>query len=76
MSGAFPEIARAVAALPYEHLVMDGEVVVLDDAGHPSFQRLQNRARLNRPIEVRRAAVEAPATLYLFDLHRRLRWKQ
>jgi bifunctional non-homologous end joining protein LigD len=68
LSGAFPEIARAVAALPYDHVVMDGEVVVLDDAGHPSFQRLQNRARLNRPLEIRRAAVEAPATLYLFDL--------
>jgi bifunctional non-homologous end joining protein LigD len=68
LSVSFPEIARAVAALPYDHLVMDGEVVVLDDAGRPSFQRLQNRARLSRPIEIRRAAVQAPATLYVFDL--------
>jgi bifunctional non-homologous end joining protein LigD len=68
LSGAFPEIAHAVAALPFDDIVLDGEVVVPDDAGHPSFQRLQNRARLSRPIEVRRAAVETPATLYLFDL--------
>ncbi len=68
LSAAFPEITRALAALPYERLVLDGEVVVLDDAGHPSFQRLQNRARLSRVPEIRRAAVENPATLYLFDL--------
>ena len=68
LSGSFPEVARAVAALPYDDVVLDGEVVVLDDAGHPSFQRLQNRARLSRPLEIRRAAVDAPATLYLFDL--------
>ena len=65
---SFPEIARAVGALAVDDCVMDGEVVVLDDAGHPSFQRLQNRARLSRPPEVKRAAVESPATLYLFDV--------
>jgi bifunctional non-homologous end joining protein LigD len=64
----FPEIARAVAALPYDHVILDGELVVLDDAGHPSFQRLQNRAKITRALEVRRAAVAAPATLYVFDL--------
>ncbi len=67
-TAAFPELARAVRALPYEGLVMDGELVILDDAGRPSFQRLQNRARLSGVHEVRRAAVESPATLYLFDL--------
>ena len=68
LAASFPEISRAVARLPYDHVVMDGEVVVLDDSGHPSFQRLQNRAKLSRPLEIRRAAVDAPATLYLFDL--------
>jgi bifunctional non-homologous end joining protein LigD len=68
IAATFPEIARAVAALPYEHVILDGELVVLDDAGHPSFQRLQNRAKISRALEVRRAAVESPATLYVFDL--------
>ena len=68
IAATFPEIARAVAALPYEHVILDGELVVLDDAGHPSFQRLQNRAKITRALEVRRAAVELPATLYVFDL--------
>src|SRR5213594_2856432 len=64
----FPEIARALAALPYDDMILDGELVVPDDAGRPSFQRLQNRAKVSRALEVRRAAVESPAVLYAFDL--------
>ncbi|MGH7702888.1 MAG: DNA ligase D, partial [Gemmatimonadales bacterium] len=68
MTASFPEIARSVAALPFSHLVLDGEVVALDEQGRPSFQRLQQRARLTRPLDVRRAALEIPALFYGFDL--------
>src|SRR6266566_2127875 len=68
IAATFPELARAVAALPYDGFILDGELVVPDEAGHPSFQRLQNRAKLTGSIEVRRAAVETPALLYVFDL--------
>ena len=68
VTATFPEIARAVAALPYDELILDGEVVVHDEKGLPSFQRLQKRGRLTRPIEIRHAAVELPATLYVFDV--------
>jgi bifunctional non-homologous end joining protein LigD len=64
----FPEVANAVGALPYNGIVLDGELVVPDESGRPSFQRLQQRAQLNRAYEVRRASVESPAALYLFDL--------
>ena len=64
----FPDVARVVAALPYDGLILDGEVVVLDDAGRPSFSRLQTRAKLTRPLEIKRAVVEHPATFYAFDL--------
>src|SRR2546429_6756028 len=68
IAAAFPEIARALAALPYEGFIWDGELVVPDEAGRPGFQRLQNRAKGSRPLDVRRGAVETQAALYVFDL--------
>src|SRR3954471_13611671 len=67
-TGVFPEIARAVKALPYDECIIDGEVVVCDAKGLPSFSRLQQRGRLSSPLDIRRAAVELPATFYAFDL--------
>ncbi|MGH7568894.1 MAG: DNA ligase D [Gemmatimonadales bacterium] len=67
-TATFPELVQPLEALPYDGLVMDGELVVLDENGRPSFQRLQNRARVSGPLLVRRASIETPATLYLFDL--------
>ena len=67
-TGVFPEIARAIKALPLEDCVLDGEVVCLDTTGKPSFSRLQQRGRLQSAIDIKRAAVELPATYYAFDL--------
>ena len=64
----FPEIARAVKALPHEACILDGEVVVLDSRGKPSFSLLQKRGRLKSEIEIGHAAVELAATYYAFDL--------
>jgi bifunctional non-homologous end joining protein LigD len=67
VTATFPEIARAVRGLPRD-VVMDGEVVVLDERGRPSFQRLQKRAQMRRAVDIERGAVDAPATAFLFDL--------
>ena len=64
----FPEVARAIKALPLDNFVLDGEVVVLDAHGKPSFSRLQQRGRLTSPVDVKRAAVELASTYYAFDL--------
>jgi bifunctional non-homologous end joining protein LigD len=64
---SFPEIARAVKAIPFEGVILDGELVVLNEAGRPNFNMLQARARLGTR-EAKRAAIESPATLYVFDL--------
>ncbi len=68
LTAAFPDIAKAVSALPYDHFVVDGEVVVCDANGRPNFQKLQKRGMLRRAADIRRAASELPATLYVFDL--------
>jgi len=67
-TGVFPEIARAVKALPVDECIIDGEVVVCDAKGLPSFALLQRRGRLSSPIDIKRAAVELPATFFAFDL--------
>ena len=64
----YPEIARTLRSLPYEDLVIDGEVVVLDAEARPDFQRLQQRARLRRRPDIERATIENPVVLYAFDL--------
>ena len=64
----FPELVRALRALPVSDFVVDGEVVMHDAAGRPSFQRLQRRARIRRPMDVKRASLRQPATFYAFDL--------
>ncbi len=67
-AATYPDVARAISALPFGDLVLDGEVVVLDEAGGPSFQRLQRRAQQRRTADIQRAALEMPATYYVFDL--------
>ncbi len=66
-TAVFPEVARAVRALPYAECIIDGEVVVLDPQGRPSFSRLQRRGRLSSPLDVKRASVELSATYFAFD---------
>ena len=67
-TGVFPEIARAIKALPIDEFIVDGEVVVLDAHGKPSFALLQQRGALHSPGDIKRAAVELPSTFFAFDL--------
>lgn len=64
----YPELVLGLRRLPYDDLVLDGEVTVADAAGRPSFSRLQERALLGSAIDIERAAIERPATLHVFDL--------
>ncbi len=68
ITGTFPDIARAVRGIPYDGIVLDGEVVVHDEEGLPSFGLLQRRGRLQRSSAIARAAVDLPAVFYAFDL--------
>jgi bifunctional non-homologous end joining protein LigD len=59
LAGRFAEAAGAVAALPINDCVIDGEIVALDEKGGSSFQLLQAHE-----MEGRRA----PIYYYVFDL--------
>jgi bifunctional non-homologous end joining protein LigD len=67
-TAVYPEIARALRLLPFGDLVLDGEIVVLDQQGRPSFQQLQQRAQQRRKPDIERGALEQPATFCVFDL--------
>jgi bifunctional non-homologous end joining protein LigD len=42
LNSRYPELVTAVGQLPFESIVLDGEIVALDENGLPSFQKLQN----------------------------------
>ncbi len=65
---SYPDVARAVRALPVARAVLDGEIVAFDELGHPNFQRLARRIHVRRPHDVRRAAAEVPVVYLVFDL--------
>lgn len=66
MTTLYPEVVEELRAQPHESFVLDGEVVVLDEAGLPSFGLMQQR--MGRPKVD--GAPRAAGTLmyYPFDL--------
>src|SRR5215203_4822969 len=48
-SGRYPDLVKALAALPDE-TVIDGEVVAFDESGRPSFNTLQNYGSSRAPV--------------------------
>jgi bifunctional non-homologous end joining protein LigD len=68
LTARFPELARIGRALGSHEVVLDGEVVVLDEAGRPSPERLASRLEAESDSVARRLAAKAPAAYVIFDL--------
>jgi bifunctional non-homologous end joining protein LigD len=68
LTASFPEIARTASRVVPDDFVLDGELVVLNEAGVPDFSRLQARAKQTGEYEVARHAIETPCTYFAFDL--------
>ncbi len=66
---AYPEIARAIASLPPDNLVLDGEIVSFDESGKPNFEKLATRIHKN-VRDVAAAFSETPVVFMVFDLLR------
>lgn len=64
----YPEAQRLRDALSVTDAMIDGEIVALDDAGVPSFERLQQRINVSRARDIERAALAVPASVVVFDL--------
>lgn len=67
-SQSYPEIVRAMEALPGERVVLDGEIVAFDARGRPRFQRLGSRIHARRALDIARAVAETPVKYLVFDL--------
>ena len=64
----YPEAPSIRAGIRARQAIVDGELVVLDGDGRPSFERMQQRINVSREVDVRRAAAEHPVTFVAFDL--------
>ncbi len=63
----YPEIERALAKLPGDG-ILDGEVVVLDEDGHPNFQRVLIREQTATRDAALLKARQHPVVYVAFDL--------
>jgi bifunctional non-homologous end joining protein LigD len=71
ITAAYPELCGLVSALAevgVTDAVLDGEIVLLDDEGLPSFQLLAERIHLREPGRTRSLATNHPVTYMIFDV--------
>jgi len=67
-TAGYPEVVRAVRALPFDRVILDGEIVAFDAAGRPDFQRLAQRFTAHKPRDIQRAMRSVPVSYVVFDL--------
>jgi bifunctional non-homologous end joining protein LigD len=68
---AYPELASLGAALTragLDRVILDGEVVVLDPQGRPSFTALAERMHVREAGRAAQLAVALPVTYMIFDV--------
>jgi bifunctional non-homologous end joining protein LigD len=68
LAPAFPGLVEELRKQAAGSMVLDGEIVAFDADGRPSFNVLQNRARLKAPADLKAAEQTVPVVLYCFDL--------
>ncbi len=66
VTGAIPEIAESVRALPVSEVVLDGEAIVFDASGRPVPFQVTMR-RFGRKLDVERLRAELPIRAFFFD---------
>jgi bifunctional non-homologous end joining protein LigD len=65
---SYPELHSFAEQLGETQALLDGEIVSFDEAGRPSFKRLQQRMHVASAATARRLAESDPAVYLIFDL--------
>lgn len=68
VTAQYPEVGRIARPLGAFDAVLDGELVVFDAAGRPSFELLQQRMHQSEASVVRRRMESHPVVYVVFDL--------
>lgn len=68
VTAQYPELKRLSRRLGAVDAVLDGELVVFDEDGRPSFELLQQRIHQTEPSVVRRRMKSHPVVYVVFDL--------
>ena len=68
VTDAYPEVRGLLRSLGMRDAVLDGEIVAFDEAGKPSFERLQRRMHVSAPSSVRRLMKSTPVVYAIFDV--------
>ncbi len=68
LTHSFPELRALGEQLGSRRVVLDGEIVAFDEAGHPRFQLLQPRIHASDRHKATVLAAEQPVVYVLFDL--------
>ena len=66
----YPELVEPLnsAIKCQESIILDGEIVVLDKNGMPSFQNHQRRMNVDYRGDIEKLSQQIPATYYIFDI--------
>ncbi len=68
LTGEFPELHELSKSIQAKNTVLDGEIVVLDDQGRPSFSMMQQRTGIRKGGKRAGASRDLPVQYYVFDL--------
>jgi len=68
LTGEFPELHELSKSITAKNAVLDGEIVVLDDQGRPSFSMMQQRTGIRKGGRRTGARRDLPVLYYVFDL--------
>lgn len=64
----YPDVVRALRALPFERIVLDGELVAFDASGHPSLRLIARRVERMAKGDTHVAVTRTPVVLVAADL--------